>query len=321
MTTYKGIKGLSIQTVDGDPSVLAAGDIWYDSAAKKVQGAKISAGAWASGTAVNTARRSLASAGQTSTDALIAGGIGGTQLNEVWNGSSWAEEGDLNANKQYARGFGTTNAAVVAGGVQSGLPDPNTTSFVEQYDGSSWTEIANINTARQQMGSAGVSGTSGIIFGGLEHLQVTEKWNGTSWTEVGDLNTGKEATGGAGTVTAALCASGVGGGAYTATVEEWNGASWTEIADLNEGRQEGGLTGSTTSAIHFGGYGGLVNTEQYNGTSWTEVANLPASKTGMGDVGTYSSALSISGYNNSANVTATEEWTGDAAAAVTFTSS
>ena len=41
----------------------------------------------------------------------------------------------------------------------------------------------------------------------------------------------------------------------------------------------------------------------------------------MGDIGTYSSALSISGYNNSANVTATEEWTGDAAAAVTFTSS
>ena len=34
MTTYKGIKGLSIHTVDGDPSVLAAGDIWYDSAAK-----------------------------------------------------------------------------------------------------------------------------------------------------------------------------------------------------------------------------------------------------------------------------------------------
>ena len=39
MTTYKGIKGLSIQTVAGDPSNLAAGDIWYDSVARKVQGA------------------------------------------------------------------------------------------------------------------------------------------------------------------------------------------------------------------------------------------------------------------------------------------
>ena len=40
MTTYKGIKGLSIQTVAGDPSNLAAGDIWYDSGAKKIQRAK-----------------------------------------------------------------------------------------------------------------------------------------------------------------------------------------------------------------------------------------------------------------------------------------
>ena len=31
MTTYKGIKGFSIQTVAGDPSNLLTGDIWYDS--------------------------------------------------------------------------------------------------------------------------------------------------------------------------------------------------------------------------------------------------------------------------------------------------
>ena len=41
MTTYKGIKGLSIQTVAGDPSNLETGMIWYDSVAKKVQGAKL----------------------------------------------------------------------------------------------------------------------------------------------------------------------------------------------------------------------------------------------------------------------------------------
>ena len=41
MTTYKGIKGLSIQTVAGDPSNLGAGDIWFDSVAKKIQGATL----------------------------------------------------------------------------------------------------------------------------------------------------------------------------------------------------------------------------------------------------------------------------------------
>ena len=74
MTTYKGIKGLSIQTVAGDPSNLAAGDIWYDNVARKVQGAKIAAGTWASGGNVNTARSGQMSAGQTYDTAMIAGG-------------------------------------------------------------------------------------------------------------------------------------------------------------------------------------------------------------------------------------------------------
>ena len=57
MTTYKGIRGLTIRTIAGDPDPLLAGDIWYDSVAKKVQGAKKPAGAWASGGNLNTARR------------------------------------------------------------------------------------------------------------------------------------------------------------------------------------------------------------------------------------------------------------------------
>ena len=44
MADYKAIKGHTIQTVAGDPGNLAAGLIWYDSVAKKVQGAKLPAG-------------------------------------------------------------------------------------------------------------------------------------------------------------------------------------------------------------------------------------------------------------------------------------
>ena len=75
MTTYKGIKGISLQTVAGDPSNLAAGDIWYDSVAKKVQGAKIAGGTWASGGNVNTARYLVGSAG-TQTAGILYGGAG-----------------------------------------------------------------------------------------------------------------------------------------------------------------------------------------------------------------------------------------------------
>jgi hypothetical protein len=72
MTTYKGLRGLTIQTVAGDPSVLAAGDIWYDSVAKKIQGAKLAAGAWASGGTLNTNQRAL-SAGYGLQTAAICG--------------------------------------------------------------------------------------------------------------------------------------------------------------------------------------------------------------------------------------------------------
>ena len=49
MTTYKGIRGLTIRTIDGDASPLIAGDIWYNSAARKIKGSKLPAGTWTSG--------------------------------------------------------------------------------------------------------------------------------------------------------------------------------------------------------------------------------------------------------------------------------
>ena len=94
MTTYKGIKGLSLQTVAGDPSNLAVGDIWYDSVAKKIQGAKIAAGTWATGGTLGTARYSTGgpAAAGTQTAGLIFGGATApaTADTEEYNGSSWS---------------------------------------------------------------------------------------------------------------------------------------------------------------------------------------------------------------------------------------
>ena len=49
MTTYKGLRGLTIRTVAGDLSPVALGDIWYNSAAKKIKVGQTTAAAWASG--------------------------------------------------------------------------------------------------------------------------------------------------------------------------------------------------------------------------------------------------------------------------------
>ena len=327
MATYKALRGLTIRTIDGDASPVIAGDIWYNSSLKKIRGAKIPAGAWASSPAVNTGRHGQGSAGQTTEACLIAGGIGGNQLNEVWDGSSWSEAGDLATAKHYTGGFGTSTAAIMAGGVQSGLPDPNHVATSQEWDNSSWTEVGDLNTARIGIATAGVSATSGIVFGGggwasmpLDTiLGVTESWNGSSWTEIGDLNTPKNGSGGDGTATAAICAGGGPPNAYTATCETFDGSSWTEVADLNQARFAGQMAGTTTSAIHFAG-ASSVNTEQFDGTSWTEVANLPAAKNHPGNSGESSgNALCVSGHSGG-NVTTVEEFS-QVLAAVTFTSS
>ena len=44
MADYKAVKGYIIQTVDGDPSNIALGQVWYNSSAKKVKVGKTQAG-------------------------------------------------------------------------------------------------------------------------------------------------------------------------------------------------------------------------------------------------------------------------------------
>ena len=323
MADYKAIKGWTIQTVSSDPSNLIAGQVWYNSTLGKLKGAKLAAGAWASSPAVNTGRHGQGSAGQTTEACLIAGGIGGQQLNEVWNGSSWTEAGDFNTKHHYTGGFGTSTAAIMAGGVQAGLPDPNHVTKTEEWDNSSWTEVGDLNTTTIQHIGAGVSSTSGIVVGGggwasspLDTIHTkTESWNGSSWTEIGELNTGKNASGGDGIATAAIIAGGGPPSSHTATCETFDGSSWTEVSDLNTGRFAPNLSGTTTSAVLFGGSGPHAITEQWDGSSWTETADLSTGRQHAGSSGESSGgALCISGYST-ANVTNVEEWTGPAAAA------
>ena len=73
MADYKAIKGHNIQTVAGDPDPLQVGDIWYSSTTKKIRGAKLPAGAWASGGALNNGRHDIGGGG-TQTAGIAFGG-------------------------------------------------------------------------------------------------------------------------------------------------------------------------------------------------------------------------------------------------------
>ena len=319
MTTYKGIKGLSIQTVAGDPSNLSDGLIWYDSAARKIQGAKLAAGVWASGGTLNTNQRAMSAGYGLQTAAICVGGItspgGVTDVVEKYDGSSWTEVGDINtARGTFAGAGGTQSSSVVAGG------SPNL-AICESWDNSSWTEVGDLNTGRQAGASCGTSNSAALIASGNPNLAIAELWNGTAWTEVADLSTARSHAAGAGTTTAMLVITGY--NPNTVNVESWNG---TGIANVNTARRNLGGGGTSTSAVIFGGNSPPIvgSTEQWDGSSWAETTDLNTAGNdfGTGDSGDSGSlAIAISGSPPSGGGTrGTEEWT-HVTTAVTFTSS
>jgi len=306
MANLKTFSGFPIQNLSSDPVPFAQA---------KTNDPYV--GTWASGTNVNTARRSMASAG-TQTASIITGGLlppGTYAITEQWNGSAWTEVADLNTGRWYFKGSGTSTAALAYGGVES---DPTASAKTELWNGSGWTETGDLNTARQKMGNSTTgTTTASIAFGGSPAdpagggaLSINESWNGSAWTEVADLNTARKGLGGSGTSTAALAIAG-NTGSVSALNESWNGSSWTEVGDLNTAREQGGTAGTQTSAITWSGYPDSpgVLTEQWNGSAWTEVSDLANKQIASGSAGVSGeSAAAISGYNGSSNVATVEDW-------------
>ena len=79
-------------------------------------------GAFSSGPSMNTARANMGSVG-TSTAAL---GFGGrppsSAVNEIYDGTSWTEIGDLNTARHSMSTSGTTTSALAIGGENGGYP-------------------------------------------------------------------------------------------------------------------------------------------------------------------------------------------------------
>jgi hypothetical protein len=95
MATYYGTYGQKVQYLASDPSDPQTGQVWYNStsATLKVQSAT-TAGAWATGGNLNTARSDTGGAGATKDAALVFGGLGpppaptATGITESYNGTS-----------------------------------------------------------------------------------------------------------------------------------------------------------------------------------------------------------------------------------------
>ena len=113
MATYRGVKGLTIQTVSSDPPNPVSGQGWYNSTLGIIKAA--GASGWATGGNLNTARHSGFGAG-TQTAALHISGQPDLAIVEHYDGSSWSEGPDLNAQKAGGTGGGATQTAALATG-------------------------------------------------------------------------------------------------------------------------------------------------------------------------------------------------------------
>ena len=319
MTTYKAIQGFTVQSKTADTDPLNTGQVYYrsDTGDMKVTLNVFGTGAWGSGGNLNTARTHMGQAGS-QTASLVFGGNTppSSQLVEIYNGSAWTEVNNMTeVARDQMYGFGTQTSAISASGVTGS--DGAKSKLVEEWNGTSWTAGTDNNTARQAGGSAGATGSSGIMYGGNtgSHSNTTESWNGSSWTELNNLNTAGSYIAGGGTQTSALCSV---GGNRPAQNESWDGTSWSEISEQNTYRdQSGGSADSNVSGLIYAGEAPPVTaiTEAWDGTTWTEVADMGTARslgsgaTG-GQSGGASSALGVGGQIASgARTGLTEEWT------------
>jgi hypothetical protein len=119
MAEYINIRGQSIEVVASDPANPTLGQIWYNSTSNTLKGGGVTtAGAWASGNNMNTARYHLAGAG-TQTAALAFGGNdpASTGATEEYDGTTWATSNPLNTARRLLAGAGTQTAALAFGGI------------------------------------------------------------------------------------------------------------------------------------------------------------------------------------------------------------
>ena len=328
MADYKAIRGFTIHTVDGDPSNLVAGQVWYNSSSKKVKGSKLAAAAWASGGNMSAGdlKHRMCFGTYQASQATGGNDVSGSAhgKSEQYDGTSWSEVADLNTNRSYGGNAGVTTAGICFGG----LDHPGAAvSVSEEWDGSSWAEGDNLNATKYYAGSGGTQ-TAAMMVGGLPgRTSEFETYNGTSWTEEDHgLTNARTQCGGWGITTSALMA---GGSPNVVDAETYDGSSWTEISNLNTGRSIDASSKNTggvgTDGIAIAGDGSTPHmniTEQYNGSTWSEVADVPASFQGGCGFGTGSNAVAqIANTPPNTYVNTTAEWTGEYMAAVTFTSS
>jgi len=294
----------------------------------------ITAGAWAAGGNLSTARTSIRGAGIQTAAWGVGGEIGPgptTNATENYDGTAWTGGGNFPANTRNSFTYGTQTAGLSAGGNSAPGQTPYNSASAE-YDGSTWTASPGaLSPAKAYGGSSGVQ-TSALATGGDGPPNPTspfaqigvQSYNGSTWsTETNYPINIYGATGAGVSETAAVVWGGTSPypGTPNPNTSDYNGSAWTlvakSIADVgasNERDVQG--TNQAPSALcgSMGGNSGAVGFYQWNDTAWSTLPNMGTGGD-RGGAGTLTAAIAFGGYHpGTPRLAATEEFTAETTA-------
>ena len=323
MTTFKQIRGTTIEVLSSDPSAPELGQIWYNSSSGSLKGyMNYSVNAWSAGGNLPAGRTYGGGTGISTAALYVAGSLGPgfpgfTNTTLSYNGSAWTSAPNYPVSIVGNAVIGTQTAALGAGGYQQGGSYPNATN---SYNGTSWSTVpATLNITGQNMSQFGTQ-TAAIIVGIQADEPKTQSYNGTSWTTLPATTNVNHGAGGMafGNQTAAILGFGQ-NTPYPVQSESWNGSTWTTGPNVNTARGQGGSSQNSpqTSGVVFGGatnpsQATTGTTETWNGTSWTTAGTLGTPRYQIrGNAGASgASALAFGGNLGPAYTGATESWVG-----------
>ena len=282
----------------------------------------VTAGAWASGGNLGTARYG-GGFGFTQDTAAIAGNDAGstTGKTELYDGTSFTETGDL-TQVGYRRALTGTQTAGLAVGAYSA---PSIRNWNEEFDGSSWTAQGTFPSVTQ-FGSA--AGPQTAAFYGGQYSSGTEDYNewydydGSSWTASTPSSAGyaqqRGLLGNASAQTAAVACGGYDpSNEGTNITESWNGSAWSTSNTVPTDGWAWGYAGTSTAGLIFCHAPGTnTNAISWDGTNWITAPSLSTGRSStQGGAGISTSAIQMGGnippgsYSN-----ASEEFTGETTA-------
>jgi len=250
---------------------------------------------WTEVNEMNTTRFSSGSTGTYTAGIAVAGNTF-TDISravETWNGTTWSTHpNDYDADVADIITFGTTTAAIMAGGFDGPAPrggSNNSVSTAYSYDGSTYTSITALPQTLNGATGTG-SQTDAIAAGGnrypADNTANTVAWNGTSWSQVQDVPTAAYAYGGAKATTStenqlAFCGQ---PGAATSTFE-WSAPS--TFGQLHEGQL---FYNSTVNAFK-------ITENSVTAGSWSSGGNMNTARnqSGSSEASPSSQGLAVGG--------------------------